>query len=84
MRPVAPWLLVLLVLPRVEDPWPDTIGLGFLATAAGTGALLAVLAFATSDPRRRERAVLWGTVIGFGAGGAFYLVSLVAQLLSGL
>ena len=84
MRAIAPCLLALLVLPRVENPWPETIGLGFLATAAGTGALLAVLAFATSDPRRRERAVLWGTVIGFSVGGAFYLISLAAQLLSDL
>jgi len=84
MRAIAPCLLVLLVLPRVEDPWPDAIGLGFLTTAAGTGALLALLAFATSDPRRRERAVLLGTVVGFGLGGAFYLVSLAAQLLSDL
>ncbi|HYP55965.1 MAG TPA: hypothetical protein VEQ41_06655 [Solirubrobacterales bacterium] len=68
----------------MEDPWPETIGLGFLATAAGTGALLAAVAFATADPRRRERAVLGGTVVGFGVGGAFYLVSLVAQLLSHL
>lgn len=82
MRSVVPWLLVLLLLPRVEDPWPNTIGLEFLATTAGIGALLAGLAFAAADARTRERAVLWGTAIGFGLGGAFYLVSLAAQLLS--
>lgn len=82
MGVLAPFLLLFAILPRVEDPWPDRIGLGFLATAAGTGALLATLAFAAADARRRERATLWGTVVGFAVGSAIYLVSLAAQLFS--
>lgn len=46
--------------------------------------MLAGLVFAVADARKRERAVLWGTAIGFVGGSAFYLVSLAAQLFSSL
>ncbi|HEX8690760.1 MAG TPA: hypothetical protein VF729_11010 [Solirubrobacterales bacterium] len=84
MRAIGPWLLALAVLPRVEDPWPDTLDLDFLATSAGAGALLALLAFAGAEPRCRERAILWGNVIGFVLGSVFYLVALLVQVFSNL
>jgi hypothetical protein len=37
-------------LPEVEDPWPETIGLGFPFTLAGAGAIVGlVLAMSTSQ-----------------------------------
>jgi hypothetical protein len=81
---MVPWLLVLAVLPRVEDPWPDTIDLELpFALGAAGGALMGAIYF----PRcreRREHAMKAGFVVGFLLGSAFYVVSLAAQLISGL
>jgi hypothetical protein len=84
MRAIVPWLLVPAVLPRVEDPWPDAIGIGFPFTTAGGGVVLAGLVFATATSKRRERAMVWGSVVGFGIGIAFHVVALVAQVIAGL
>jgi hypothetical protein len=84
MRAVIPWLLVLALLPRVENPWPDTIDLE-LPFALGTacGALIGALYF-RAPRRRRQHAMEAGFVAGFLLGSAFYLVALAAQLISSL
>lgn len=72
------------VLPQVRDPWPETIGVDFpftLAGAVSVGAL--VVAELTDRPKRvRDRWTRTGLTYGFLAGAAFYLVALLAQLLS--
>lgn len=70
--------------PQVEDPWPDTIGLGFPVTTAGIGGVLAGLAFAAATPARRDLAIKWGSVIGFYIGSALYFISLLATVISHL
>lgn len=76
------WLLNGSFLPRVEDPWPDTIGLEFpftLSAACG-----AVTAFIYSDAPRvcRDRAVRRGALAGFCFGILIYAISLVGPLVS--
>ena len=80
MRTIVPWLLVFALLPRVEDPWPDAIGLGFVVTTAGAGAMLAGCAFVAAPPQRRERAIALGMVFGFLVGCVVYVISLAAQV----
>jgi len=57
MRAIVPWLFVLAVLPLVEDPWPDTIGLGFPITTTAAGGVLAGLVFAAATSKRRDLAI---------------------------
>jgi hypothetical protein len=71
-------------LPAVEDPIPDRIGLGDLVSLAGTGGVVAGVAFIAASPPKRDKAIRWGALIGFGFGVGLYLVSLVAQLISGI
>jgi hypothetical protein len=70
-------------LPRVEDPIPDTIGLGAVFSAAGTGGvLLLVLASLIGLPDTQRDA--WGRkgmVGGFLVGLFLYVVALAVQLL---
>jgi hypothetical protein len=75
-------VLLLGVLPRVEDPWPDTIGLELPIALAGAIGILAGVVFSGSPELRRDRAIRWGGVLGFLAGMLFYLAALVAQLCS--
>ncbi len=77
-------LLESALLPRVEDPWPERIGLGFPFAMAGAGGVLAGVAHTESSPASRDRAVRRGGLFGFGFGAALYLLSLVVQLGSGL
>jgi hypothetical protein len=69
-------------LPKVEDPWPDRIGMGLPFTLAGGGAVLAGILFAGSTAARRDRAIMWGGVFGFLGGVCFYAISLVVQVTS--
>jgi hypothetical protein len=84
MRAIAPWLLVLALLPRIEDPWPDAIDLGFPVATATAGGVLGGLFFAAATSERRELAIKWGGVIGFFVGSALYLISLLVQVASSL
>jgi hypothetical protein len=84
MRAIVPWLIFLAVLPRVEDPWPDTIDLGFLVLTATAGMVLAGVAFTRATQERRENALRWGLFLGFLVGAVFYFVALVTQVVSGL
>jgi hypothetical protein len=84
MRAIAPWLLLLAVLPRVEDPWPEAISLNLPFVTATAGAVFAgVICFGASRDKR-ERAALLGGFLGFVAGLVLYVVSLVAQVASSL
>lgn len=69
-------------LPRVEDPIPNTIGLGAIFSAAGAGGvLLLVLASFVGLPNAQRDA--WGRkgiVGGFLVGSLLYVVALAAQL----
>lgn len=71
------------MLPRVEDPVPETIGLGTIFSVAGAGGvLLLVLAAMLGLPDRRRDA--WGRrgmTVGFIVGLAVYLIALLVQLL---
>jgi hypothetical protein len=82
---VTPYLLLLLgaIVPRVEDPLPDEIGLSVVLILAGTGGILGVL-FTASTQERREQAANRGGAIGFGIGLAIYLLALVVQVTSSL
>ena len=78
----APYLLLLFgsFIPRVKDPLPDEIGLEFLFYASGAGGALGGILFAFSSKARRDRAIKWGGVLGFGFGLLAYLISLLVQV----
>ena len=84
MRTIAPWLLALAFLPRVEDPWPDTIGVELPIVTAAAGSVLAGVAFPLAPREKRERAIKLGGLFGFYVGSALYLVSLLTQVVSSL
>jgi hypothetical protein len=86
MLSVAPYLLLLTasIVPRVENPLPDEIGLTVMLISAGAGGVLGSVLFAASAKERREWAISWGGVIGFGFGLAYYLVALLNQIVSDL
>jgi len=71
------------MLPRVESPIPEAIGLGTIIGIAGAlGVSSLVLATMLGLPHtQKERWTMWGTAIGFLVGLAFYITALVAQLL---
>jgi hypothetical protein len=83
MRTLVPWLLVIAVLPRVENPWPDTIGLGLPVMTAIAGMVLAGVAFTKAARERRDDAQRWGLFLGFLMGAVFYFVALMTQVVSG-
>ena len=76
------WIVEASFLPKVEDPAPDTIGLGAIVSAAGAGGVLMfVLASLIGLPdAQRDRWGRRGIVVGF-LGGMVYAVALAAQLL---
>ncbi len=76
-------MLLIAILPRVEDPIPDTIGVGALFSAAGAGGVLAVVAgsmLGISDGQQNRWARM-GVSLGFVAGAVVYAIALVGQLL---
>jgi hypothetical protein len=83
MVPVA-FLFLASVFPRVEDPWPDTIGLEFPFTAAGIGGVLAGVIYARAREEERNEATGTFGLYGFCLGAVFYALSLLNQVVSGL
>jgi hypothetical protein len=77
---IVPQLFVGSILPRVEDPWPDTIGLGFPFAIAGAIGVLASVVYADAEEDRRDRAIRAGGLMGFRIGAAIYVISLVIQV----
>lgn len=81
MRTIVPWLVVLTLLPQVEDPWPRTIGIGAPFAFALAGGVLARVRFARDSRDRRDDAIHHGTLWGFYIGASLYFLSLLNQLL---
>ena len=69
-------------LPRVEDPIPDTIGLGAIFSAAGAGGilLLALASLVGLPDTQRDAWGRKGMVGGLLVGSLLYVVALAAQL----
>lgn len=64
------WMLPIGALPRTENPFPDTIGVGVLFSFAGAGGVLAVVVgsmLGISDSRQNRWARL-GVSFGFALG----------------
>jgi hypothetical protein len=78
----VPFGLALLaaILPQVEAPFPDRIGLGFPISTAGAAGVVAGIVHSRSSPGKRDRAISLGSLLGFGVGGAVYLVALIVQV----
>lgn len=83
MVAVGPLLLLASVFPRVEDPWPDSVGLGFPIAMAGAGGIVASVLFAEASEARRDRAVRHGGLWGFWLGTLLYALSALDQIASG-
>jgi hypothetical protein len=81
---IAFWFIAGSILPRVEDPWPESIGLEFPFTMAGAGTVLASIVYGEASHTRRDRASHRGGIYGFGVGALIYTLSLVSQVASGL
>jgi hypothetical protein len=84
MVPAAPLFAFLLaaLVPKIEDPLPDRIGLGFPFAIAGFCGVIAGLAKTTASPGRREQAVNKAGLFGFLVGSGLYLLALAIQVLS--
>lgn len=68
------------LLPRVEDPWPETIGIDFPFAMAGAGGVLKG-AFHSGDSKvERDEAIRDGGLLGFWLGVSFYAFSLLNQV----
>lgn len=73
-------IFVASILPRVENPWPDTIGLELPFAMAGAGGVLASVSYAEVAQVERDRAISRGGLRGFRLGAAFYVLSLLNQI----
>jgi len=72
------------IFPRVQDPWPHSIGLGFPFATAGAGGVVADLFMTDAEGALRDRAVRLSSLWAFKGGAFFYLVSFLAQVVFGL
>jgi hypothetical protein len=71
------------LLPRVEDPIPDTIGVGIIFSMAGAGGVVmlvlgSILGMSVAELDAWARR---GVSVGFAAGALFYAAALVGQIL---
>jgi hypothetical protein len=71
------------LFPRVDDPWPDAIGLELPIVMAGAGGVMASVLHANASRAKRDEAVRSGGLWGFGLGALFYVLSLLNQLILG-
>jgi hypothetical protein len=69
-----------LTLPRVQSPWPESIGLGFPFAMAGAAGVLASRIQPEVLQAERDRAIRVGNLWSFRLGAAFYLLSLAFQV----
>jgi hypothetical protein len=70
-------------LPKVEDPIPDTIGVGLIFSAAGAGGVIGLVAGSLIGLTENELDT-WtrrGVSLGFAAGVLIYLVALMGEVL---
>lgn len=84
MHVLVPWLLVLALMPRVEDPWPDTIGVELPFFTGTAGGVLAGAAFFFSASEKRDRAIGWGGFVGFCVGASLYCIAYLVQVVSAI
>jgi hypothetical protein len=76
-------LSLVALLPRVEDPLPDTIGVGIIFNTAGAGGVVmlvlgSMLGVSTAELDAWARR---GVSSGFAVGALFYATALVGQVL---
>jgi hypothetical protein len=77
------WPIFASILPKVEDPWPSSIGMDLPFTIAGAGGVFGAVVSFHIKPEGRDKAVMLGGLIGFWAGALFYFVALANQLIFG-
>jgi hypothetical protein len=77
-------LPVATLMPRVEDPWPDSIGLEFPVGLAAAFAVMAGVVKTGASKADRDRAISQAGLTGFLLGAGLYLVALVIQIGSAL
>lgn len=72
-------------VPEVEDPIPDTIGLGLIFAVAAAGGVLGAVIGAFDRFRDREHTRSWwtntGIAVGFFTGLVIYLAAAAYQVL---
>ena len=78
------WLLSTAVIPGVENPWPDSIGIELPFAFAGAGGVLASTWRGDSSRAEQERAIIKGGIWGFRLGALTYLIALANQVTFGL
>jgi hypothetical protein len=71
-------------LPEVEHPIPDEIGLGHIFVLVGAGGTLGGISKFGAPSAERERAISWGSLIGFYIGAGIYVLLLLIQVASSL
>ncbi len=69
------------VLPAVENPWPQQIGLDFPFTVSGAFIAVAELRLAGTARRRRERGIYLASLWGLALGAGLYSLALAGQVL---
>jgi hypothetical protein len=71
------------LLPRVEDPIPNTIGVGIIFSMAGAGGVV-MLVLGSMLGMSAAELDAWarrGVSMGFVAGALFYAAALIGQIL---
>lgn len=76
--------LIVAVLPRIEDPLPESIDMGFPFMLASAFAAFAGIVHANAPRAEWEAAARRGGLRGFQLGTLIYVVSLGNQVLSTL
>jgi hypothetical protein len=82
MLAVGQALVLASLLPRVENPWPDTIGIGLPFAIAGAGGVLAGALYVGDSKAGHDRAIRRGGIWGFRLGVLFYVLSFLNQVAS--
>ena len=70
------------IVPRVEDPWPDTIGTELPFALATAGGILAGVVCSFIAREKREQMIKLGMFFGFCSGVGLYFVALLVQVIS--
>jgi hypothetical protein len=82
MLAIGQLLVLASFLPRVENPWPGTIGIELPFAMAGAGGALAGFLYSGDSKAGRDGAVRRGGLWGFRLGVTFYVLSFLNQVAS--